>query len=61
MALHGATIDKIVSVYRNQGVDAAIEFAHKSSEEQEHRNNKWLYEQTKKELLHINPEYSQSF
>ena len=59
--LHGALIDETIDIYRKKGVDEALEFFYKTTEEQDHIKNKPLYEKTKDELLHNKPEYENAF
>ena len=60
-ALHGALIDETIDIYRKKGVDDALEFYNKTTEEQDHKKNKPLYEKTKDELLLNKPEYENAF
>ena len=61
LTLHGALIDETISIYREQGIDKALEFFYKTTEDQDHENNIHLYEKTKKELLQNKSEYNNSF
>ena len=59
--LHGALIDETIGIYRKKGIDEALDFFFKTTEEQDHIENKPLYEKTKDELLHNKPEYENAF
>jgi RHS repeat-associated protein len=59
--LHGALIDNTIDIYRKKGADEALKFFYKTTGEQDHENNKILYEKTKNELLFNKPEYENAF